>query len=136
MIEEELGPVITSQLDKVAMQYCSEESKNHDVVNKILEGLKIPANCSSVSVCLYQMELQLKIETLHQLKKGWSEIIRYFNRISFTISAVFEIADEQILAQNENKPPNLKKVIDRTVDSVTLIGRTQKQTLAKRKEHL
>ena len=70
MIEEELGPVITSQLDKVAMQYCSEESKNHDVVNKILEGLKIPADCSNVSVCLYQMELQLKIETLHQLKKG------------------------------------------------------------------
>ena len=50
MIEEELGPVITSQLDKAAMQYCSEESKNHDAVNKILERLKIPADCSSVSV--------------------------------------------------------------------------------------
>ena len=54
----------------------------------------------------------------------------------FTISAVFEIANEQILAHNENKPPNLKKVIDRTVDSVTLMGRTQQQTLAKCKEHL
>ena len=50
MIEKELGPVITSQLYKVTMQYCSEESKNHDVVNKILERLKIPADCSSVSV--------------------------------------------------------------------------------------
>ena len=50
MSEEELGPAISSQLTEVAMKYWSEESKNPVVVNKILDGLKIPANCSGVRV--------------------------------------------------------------------------------------
>ena len=50
MSEEELGPAISSQLAKVAMKYWSEESKNPVVVNKILDGLKIPANCSGIRV--------------------------------------------------------------------------------------
>ena len=50
MSEEELGPAISSQLDEVALKYWSEESKNPVVVNKILDGLKIPANCSGICV--------------------------------------------------------------------------------------
>ena len=50
--EEELGPAISSQLAEVAMKYWSEESKNPVVVTKILDGLKIPANCSG-NVYLY-----------------------------------------------------------------------------------
>ena len=48
--EEELGPAISSQLAEVAMKYWSEESKNPVVVTKILDGLKIPANCSGICV--------------------------------------------------------------------------------------
>ena len=50
MSEEELDPAISSQLVDVAMKYWSEESKNPVVVNKILDGLKIPANCSGIRV--------------------------------------------------------------------------------------
>ena len=48
-MSEELGPAIFSQLAKVAMKQCPEESKNPVVVNKIL-GLKIHANCGGVRV--------------------------------------------------------------------------------------
>ena len=48
--EEELGPAISSQLAEVVMKYWSEESKNPEVVTKILDGLKIPANCSGICV--------------------------------------------------------------------------------------
>ena len=41
----------------------------------------------------------------------------------FSASAVLEIADELILAQNEIRPPNLKKFMGHTVDSITLMGR-------------
>ena len=41
----------------------------------------------------------------------------------FATSAVLEKGDELILAQNESRRPNLRKVMDHTVDSVTLIGR-------------
>ena len=50
MSEEELGPPISSQLAVVAMKYWSEGSKNPVVVDKILDGLKIPANCSAIHV--------------------------------------------------------------------------------------
>ena len=50
--------------------------------------------------------------------------------------AVFEIADELILAQNEIRPPKLKKVMGHTVDSITLMGRAHKQISAECKEHL
>ena len=50
MSEEELGPAIPRQLAEVAMKYWSEESKNPVVVNKILDGLKIPADDSGICV--------------------------------------------------------------------------------------
>ena len=52
MSEEELGPAISSQLAEVAIKYWSEESKNLVVVKKILDGLKIPANCSGIRVTI------------------------------------------------------------------------------------
>ena len=50
MREEELELAMSSQLAEVAIKYWSEESKNPVVVNKILDGLKIPANCSGICV--------------------------------------------------------------------------------------
>ena len=52
MSEEKLEPAISSQLAEVAMKYSSEESKNPVVVKKILDGLKIPGNCSGICVCM------------------------------------------------------------------------------------
>ena len=54
----------------------------------------------------------------------------------FAASAVLKIADELILAQNEIRPPKLKKVMGHTVDSITLMGRAHKQISAERKERL
>ena len=48
--EEELELAISSQLVEVAMKQWSEESKNPVVMNKILDGLKIPANCTGIRV--------------------------------------------------------------------------------------
>ena len=53
MSKEELGPAISSQLADVAMKYWSEESKHPVVMNKILDGLEIPANCSGMYTCAY-----------------------------------------------------------------------------------
>ena len=82
------------------------------------------------------MKLWLKREKLRHFIK---EPLRDYQRLSvFTILAlaVLEIADELILAHNENRPPNLRKVMGHTVDSVTLMGRVQKQISAERKERL
>ena len=44
----------------------------------------------------------------------------------FATSAVHEITDEPIVAQNENRLSNLGKVMGYTVYSVTLMGRAHK----------
>ena len=54
----------------------------------------------------------------------------------FATSAVLEIADELILAQNEIRRPNLMKVMGHPVDSITLMGRAHRQISAERKERL
>ena len=54
----------------------------------------------------------------------------------FATSSVLEIADELIMTQNESRPPNLKKVIGHTVDSITFMGRPHKQISAEYKERL
>ena len=59
--EEELGPAISSHLTEVTMKYWSEESKNPAVVNKVLNGLKIPANCSGICVPILNEALAKKI---------------------------------------------------------------------------
>ena len=43
----------------------------------------------------------------------------------FAVSSFLEIPDELTLTQNENRPPNLRKVMGHTVDSVVLMGREQ-----------
>ena len=50
--EDELVPAISIQLDEVAMKYWPEKSKNPVVVNKILDGLNVPAACSGVRVSI------------------------------------------------------------------------------------
>ena len=93
------------------------------MANKILEDLKIPANCSSVRMPILNeaMAKNRKIMQFHKITdKRLSDIQKV---LAFATSTVLEKTDELILAQNENRPPNLKKVISRTVNSATLMGR-------------
>ena len=74
-------------------------------------------------LCYFIKEL---MKRLSNVRKG----------LIFATSSVLEIVDELILARNENRLPNLRKVIGHTVNFVTLLGRVHKQTAAERKERL
>ena len=136
MREEELGPAISSQLAEVAMKYWSEESKNPVAVNKILDGLKIPAICSGVCVPILNEAAPKNRKIISFHKRADKRLSDIQKGLIFATSAVLKIADELILAQNEIRPPNLKKVMGHTVDSITLLGRAHKQISAERKERL
>ena len=83
MSEEEFGPAISSQLSEVAMNFWSEESKNSVMMNKMLDGLKIPANCSGVCVPILHevVEKTRKIMLFH--KRADEEIIKCSERVNF-----------------------------------------------------
>ena len=121
MIEEVLGPAISSQLAEVASKYWSEESKNPVVVTKILDGLKIPANCSGICVPILNEAVAKNRKIMPFHKRADKRLSDIQKGLIFATSAVLEIADELILAQNEIRPPNLKKVMGHTVDFITLM---------------
>ena len=136
MSEEGLRPAISSQLTEVAMKYWSEESKNPVVVNKILDSLKIPADCSGIRVPISNEAVAKNRKIMPFHKRADKRLSDIQKGLIFITSAVLEIADELILAQNENRPPNFRKVMGHTVDFVTLMGRAHKQISAKCKERL
>ena len=113
--EEELRRAISSQLAELAMKYWSKESKNPVVVNKILDGLKIPASCSGICVPILN-EAVAKIRKIMPFHKRADKRLSDIQKgLIFATSVVLEIADELILAQNEKRPPNLRKVMGHTV---------------------
>ena len=134
--EEELGPAISNQLAEVAMKYWSEESKNPVVVTKILDGLKIPANCSGICVPILNEAVAKNRKIMPFHKRADKRLSDIQKGLIFAASAVLKIADELILVQNEIRPPNLKKVMGHTVDFINLLGRAHKQISAERKERL
>ena len=114
--EDELGPAISSQLAEVATKYWSEESKNPVVVTKI------PANCGGIGVPILNEAIAKNSKIMPFHKRADKRLSGIQKRLIFAASAVLKIADELILAQNEIRPPNLKKVMGHTVDSITLLG--------------
>ena len=50
------------------MKYWSEESKNPAVLNKILEGLKIPTNCIGVRVPISTEAVKKMRKSYHLIK--------------------------------------------------------------------
>ena len=105
-------------------------------MNKIPDGLKIPANCSGIRVPILNEAVAKNRKIMPFDKRADKRLSDIQKGLIFATSAVLEIADELTLAQNEKRPPNLRKVMGHTVDSVTLMGRAQKQISEERKERL
>ena len=134
MKEEELGLAISSQFAEVAMKYWSEESKNSIVVNNILDELKISANYSGICVPILN-EAVAKNGKIMPFHKRADKILSDIQKgLILATPAVLQIADELIQAQNESRPPNLRKFMGCTVDSITLMDRARKQISAESKE--
>ena len=100
------------------------------MVTKIFDGLKIPANCSGICVPILNEAVAKNRKIMPFHKRADKRLSDIQKGLIFATSAVLEIADELTLAQNEIRPPNLKKFMGHTVDSITLMGRAQKQVSA------
>ena len=123
MRKEKLGPVKTNQLTEMIMKYWSEECVMVGV-NKTLESLKITAGYSSVRVPILNEDV-VEIRKIMPFHKRVGKRLSDIQMLVFAVSSFLEIPDELTLTQNENRPPNLRKVMGHTVDSVVLMGREQ-----------
>ena len=105
------------------MKYRSDKSKNPVVVNKIIDILKIPASYRDIHVPTVNEAVAKNRKILPYHKRADNRLSDIQKGLIFATSAALEIAEELILAQNESRPPSLRKVMGHTVNSVTLIGR-------------
>ena len=80
------------------------------VVHKTLEGLKITAGYSSVRVPIVNEDVA-KIRKIMSFHKRVEKRLSDIQMLVFAISSFLEIAVKLTLKQNENSPPNLKKVM-------------------------
>ena len=86
------------------------------MVNKILDGLKIPTNCSGMPVSILNEAVAKNRKIMPFYERANKRVSDIQKGLNFATSAVLEIDDELILPQNENRPPNLKKDMGHTVD--------------------
>ena len=90
------------------------------MVNKILDGLKIPGSCCCIRVATINEALTKNRKIMPFYKRADTRLSDIQKGLIFATSAVHEIADELILTQNESRPDNLKKIMGHTVNSVAL----------------
>ena len=114
------------QIEAKIFQIGAREITNWGRDFKSVHNIRVPILNEAVA----------KSKTMPFHKRADKRLSDIQKRLVFATWAIFEIADELILAQNENRPPNLRKVMGHTVDSVTLTGRAHKQTSTERKERL
>ena len=90
-------------------------------MNKSLDSLNVPPNCSGICVPL-----------LNEAEAKNRKIMSFHKRADKRLSDVQKVL---IFAQNKSRPPKIRKVMGDTVDSITLMVRAQKQISAELKKH-
>ena len=103
MTKEKLrSAILPSQLAEVTMKDWPRQSKNPKMVNKILDGLKKPANCSSVRTLILNKAFAKNRKIIPFHKKAEKRLSYIQKELVFATSAVLEIAGILTLAQNKN----------------------------------
>ena len=136
MSEEKVGLAISGQLAEVAHKYWADEAKKPAVVSKILEGLKVPSNCTILRVPVLNEAVarNRRMLTFHKRADKWLPDIQKF--LTFAATAVLKMSDEILTVSTESRSLDLRQVMGYTVESITLLGRAHKQISNERKERL
>ena len=136
MSEEEVGPAISGQLAEVAHNYGDDEAKKPAVVSKIMEGLKIPSNCTVLRVPVLNEAVARNRRILPFHKRADKRLSDIQKSLTFATTAVLKMADEILMASTKSRTLDLRQLMGYTVDSTTLLVRAHKQISNEQKESL
>ena len=136
MSKEEVGRAISSQLDEMAHKYWADEAKKPAVLSKIMEGLKVPSNCTVLRVPVLNEAVARNRRILPFHKRADKRLSDIQKSLTFATTAVLKMADEILTASTESTSLDLRQVMGYTVDSIVLLGRAQKQIPNQWKERL
>ena len=136
MSKEEVGRAISSQLDEMAHKYWADEAKKPVVLSKIMEGLKVPSNCTVLRVPVLNEAVARNRRILPFHKRTDKQFSNIQKSLTFATTVVLKMADEILTASTESRSLHPRQVMGYTVESITLLGRAHKQISNERKERL
>ena len=136
MSEEDVGPAISSQLAEVTHKYWTDEAKKPAVFSKIMEGLKVPSNCTVLRVPVLNEAVARDRRILPFHKRADKRLFDVQKSLTFAATAVLKIIAEILTASTESRSLDLRQVMGYTVDSITLLGRAHKQISNEQKKRL
>ena len=136
MSKEEVGRAISSQLDEMAHKYWADEAKKPAVLSKIMEGLKVPSNCTVLRVPVLNEAVARNRRILLFHKRTDKQFSNIQKSLTFATTVVLKMADEILTASTESRSLHPRQVMGYTVESITLLGRAHKQISNERKERL
>ena len=130
------GPPILENLSKACTKFWITESKNEQVVKKLKSDYPVPSNCKKNFSPILNEEI-LKNKDIHSFYKRNDR--RWFdlqNLILKSSTAVMNIANICLDADNKNRIIESKEVVVKAIDTITLLGRASQQITFERKERL
>ena len=121
---------------KACTKFWITESKNDLVIKKLKSDFAVPSNCDKFYSPILNEEI-LKNRNIHSYYKRNDR--RWFdlqNLILKSSTAVMNIANICLDADNKNRLIESKEVVVKATDAITLLGRALKQITFERKERL
>ena len=126
-----------SIFDEINKKKMSEEEvKKPAAVSKIMEGLKVPRNCTVLRVPVLNEAVTRNRSFLPFHKRADKRLCDIQKSLTFATTAVLKMVDEILMASTESRSLDLRQVMGYTVDSIALLGRAQKQISNQWKERL
>ena len=108
-------------------KYWADEAKKPAVVSKIMEGLKVPSNCTVLRVPLLNEAVARNRRILPFHKRTDKRLSNIQKSLTFATTVVLKMADEILTASAESRSLHLRQLMGYTVESITLLGRAHKQ---------
>ena len=130
------GPPILDNLAKVCTKFWVTDSKNDLVIKKLKSDFVVLSNCDKFYCPILNEEI-LKNRNIHSYYKrndrSWFDLQNLILKLS---SAVMNIANICLDADNKDRLIESKEVVVKAIDAIALLGRASKQITFKRKEWL
>ena len=134
VVPQACGPPILENLAKACTNFWATESKNDLVIKKLKPDFAVPSNCDKFYSPILNEEI-LKNRNIHSHYKRNDR--RWFdlqNLISKSSTAVMNIANICLDADNKDQLIESKKVVVKATDAIRLLGGVSKQITFERTE--
>ena len=130
------GPPILENLASAVTKFWQTEARNEQKIKKLKNEYLVASNCPKFYVPTLNEEIIKNKNIHHYYKRNDKRWFDLQNIVLKATSAVVEIANLCLEADNKNEVIHSKDVVVKAIDAITLLGKANHQMTFERKERL